>query len=161
MFLPCFLCANQKSYSPHFIASNGILLYFKGFPEGQLGYQQQKSKFEGMKAYVPDFLGQNRIKPSEEIKVNFRGLRFFNKRHLREHKRMLFKKFEDRDPKYADIYEHKYGTRSTGVRHPKFWEHIPEKVPELIVPDLTGFQLKPYVSYHSQVQPQVLHNIQK
>ena len=72
----------KEVYSPHFITSNGILLYFKGFPEGQLGYQQQKSKFEGMKAYVPDFLGQNRIKPSEEIKVNFRGLRFFNKRHF-------------------------------------------------------------------------------
>ena len=29
---------------------------------------------------------------------------------------MLFQRFEKRDPQYADIYEHKYGTRSTGIR---------------------------------------------
>ena len=68
---------------------------------------------------------------------------------------MLFKKFEKRDPQFADIYEHKYGTRSTGVRHPLFFEHIPEKVPELIVPDLTGFELKPYVSYRATLREQV------
>ena len=68
---------------------------------------------------------------------------------------MLFKKYEKRDPEFADIYEHKYGTRSTGVRHPLFFEHIPEKVPELIVPDLTGFELKPYVSYQATLRTQV------
>ena len=69
---------------------------------------------------------------------------------------MLFKKYEKRDPAFADIYEHKYGTRSTGVRHPYFFEHIPEKVPELIVPDLTGFELKPYVSYRATLREQVI-----
>ena len=69
---------------------------------------------------------------------------------------MLFKKFEKRDPDFADIYEHKYGTRSTGVRHPLFFEHVPEKVPELIVPDLTGFELKPYVSYKATLREQVI-----
>ena len=69
---------------------------------------------------------------------------------------MLFKKYEKRDPAFADIYEHKYGTRSTGVRHPFFFEHIPEKVPELIVPDLTGFELKPYVSYRATLREQVI-----
>ena len=69
---------------------------------------------------------------------------------------MLFQKFEKRDPAFSDIYEHKYGTRSTGVRHPKYWEHVPEKVPELIVPDLTGFKLKPYVSYRAETREQVI-----
>jgi len=29
---------------------------------------------------------------------------------------------------------------------------VPEMVPELIVPDLTGFELKPYVSYKTDVE---------
>ena len=36
------------------------------------------------------------------------------------------------------------------MRHPHHWEHIPEMVPELVVPDLEGFQLKPYVSYRTK-----------
>ncbi|KAI8775224.1 39S ribosomal protein L41 mitochondrial [Biomphalaria glabrata] len=37
----------------------------------------------------------------------------------------------------------------TGIIHrvTKEFIHIPEMVPEFIVPDLTGFELKPYVSY--------------
>ena len=59
----------------------------------------------------------------------------------------MFRKFEFRDPKFDKIYEHKYGTRGTGIRHEAYWEHVPEMVPEIIVPDLEGFKLKPYVSY--------------
>ena len=36
------------------------------------------------------------------------------------------------------------------MRHPHHWEHVPETVPELIVPDLEGFKLKPYVSYKTK-----------
>ena len=105
---------------------------------------RETSPFQGNKVYTPD------MSKTEEIKVNFKGLRFFNKRHLREHKKMLFQKFEKRDPKFSHIYEHKYGTRGTGIRHEDFWEYVPEMEPELIVPDLKDCQLKPYVSYKAQ-----------
>ena len=36
------------------------------------------------------------------------------------------------------------------MRHVDHWEHIPEMVPELVVPDLEGFKLKPYVSYRAK-----------
>ena len=39
-------------------------------------------------------------------------------------------------------------TRDTGLRE-KF-HYVKEMEPELIVPDLTGFPLKPYVSYRAQ-----------
>ena len=106
---------------------------------------EEPSKLRGRKTYDPGFKGV------EEVKVNFRGLRLYNKRHARVHKNMLFQPFEKRDPQYADIYEHKYGTRGTGIRHEADWEHVPEKVPELIVPpDLKDCKLKPYVSYRTQ-----------
>ncbi|CAD5217926.1 unnamed protein product [Bursaphelenchus xylophilus] len=43
------------------------------------------------------------------------------------------------------------GAREPGYKNPvtKEWVHVPEMVPELIVPDLTGFDLKPYVSYRT------------
>ena len=62
---------------------------------------------------------------------------------------MLFKPFEKRNSKFAHIYEHKYGCRGTGIRHRAYWEHVPEKVPEIVVPDLTDCKLKPYVSYRA------------
>ena len=104
---------------------------------------EQPSKFRGRKTYDPGF------RKLEEVKVNFRGMRLYNKRQTRQHKEMLFQPFEKRDPQYADIYEHKYGTRSTGIRHEADWEHVPEKVPELIIPDLKDCKLKPYVSYRT------------
>ena len=51
-----------------------------GFPENSPLGNTERSKFTGMKVYTPEFLGQGRIKPQEEIKINFRGLRLFNKR---------------------------------------------------------------------------------
>jgi hypothetical protein len=57
----------------------------------------------------------------------------FNKRHLREHKKLLFKKFQAPN-KYPYIPIHNYGSRVTGVRHEAMQEHIPEMVPELVVP---------------------------
>ena len=60
------------------------------------------------------------------------------------------RKWEEPAEGYEDIPIHKYGSRGTGVRHPEHWEHIPEMVPELVVPDLDGFKLKPYVSYRTK-----------
>lgn len=39
------------------------------------------------------------------------------------------------------------GVRDTGFKVADRWVHVPEKIPELIVPSLEGFNLKPYVSY--------------
>lgn len=78
-----------------------------------------------------------------ENKQNFGNLRLYNKRHLREHKRGLSKKF----PEYC----HHYGVRPTGVvQQGGYSEEIPEMTPELVVPDLTDFKLKPYVSYRTK-----------
>ena len=48
----------------------------------------------------------------------------------------------------ADILPEKVHPPSS-VKHALTGEeiHVPEMVPELVVPDLTGFMLKPYVSY--------------
>ena len=112
---------------------------------------EQPSKLRGRKTYDPAF------KHMEEVKVNFRGLRLYNKRHTRVHKEMIFQPFEKRDSQWSDIYEHKYGARGTGIRHEADWEHVPEKVPELIIPDLTDCKLKPYVSYRTNA----LHLVKK
>eukprot|EP00112_Aurelia_sp_Birch-Aquarium-sp1_P013708 Seg2921.5 transcript_id=Seg2921.5/GoldUCD/mRNA.D3Y31 product="39S ribosomal protein L41-B mitochondrial" pseudo=true protein_id=Seg2921.5/GoldUCD/D3Y31 len=46
--------------------------------------------------------------------------------------------------------------KGRGVRNPGFltrhgnFRVVPKKVPEFIVPDLTGFELKPYVSWKTQ-----------
>ena len=66
-------------------------------------------------------------------KVDFGTLRLYNKRHLREHKKDMFPKFQG-PRKHQHIPVHHYGCRGTGVRHHSGWEHIPEKVPQLIVP---------------------------
>ena len=113
---------------------------------------EEPSKFRGRKTYDPQFMKM------EEVKVNFRGLRLYNKRHTRVHKEMIFQPFEKRDQQWSDIYEHKYGTRSTGIRHQADWEHVPEKVPELVIPDLTDCKLKPYVSYRTKAL-QLVRNI--
>ena len=42
-----------------------------------------------------------------------------------------------------------YGVRPTGVFINGRFVEVPEMIPELVVPDLTGFQLKPYVSYRA------------
>lgn len=73
-----------------------------------------------------------------------------NKRHSRYHKKIIFRRFERPNPFGPDIPVHTYGCRGTGVRHETGWEHIPEKVPQLMVPDLTDFNLKPYVSYKTE-----------
>lgn len=58
-----------------------------------------------------------------------------------------------------DLLENEYNypvCRDTlGIRWPGYWfkrkfVYVKEMEPELIVPDLTGFQLKPYVSYRTE-----------
>ncbi|XP_071958316.1 large ribosomal subunit protein mL41-like [Antedon mediterranea] len=44
-------------------------------------------------------------------------------------------------------YHPNRGTQSTVIRYGRRVVNIPEKIPEFIVPDLSNFQLKPYVSY--------------
>lgn len=83
-------------------------------------------------------------------RVAFGRVVLYNKRHLPVHNKMLFRPFERKTKGYEDIPIHKYGTRGTGVRHETHWEHIPETIPELVVPDLEGFKLKPYVSYRTK-----------
>lgn len=51
---------------------------------------------------------------------------------------------------YPDVPIHKFGCRGTGVRHHGVWQHIPEMVPQLVVPDLKDCHLKPYVSYRTK-----------
>ncbi|KAE9555752.1 hypothetical protein FO519_000966 [Halicephalobus sp. NKZ332] len=46
------------------------------------------------------------------------------------------------------------GVASTGYTDPETGKFVPvkEMVPELVVPDLTGFELKPYVSFRTDVE---------
>jgi len=66
---------------------------------------------------------------------NKRGTRQFKKNQMQRH------------PMFPDIPIHRNGVRNVGIQHFSRGEFVPEKVPELIVPDLTGCKLKPYVSY--------------
>lgn len=74
-------------------------------------------------------------------KKNFRKFLLYNKRGP-----WAFKKQQaiSPDPK---IPIDKRGVRDTGYTVDGAFVEVKEKIPELIVPDLTGCQLKPYVSY--------------
>nr|AAX62407.1 putative mitochondrial ribosomal protein L41 [Lysiphlebus testaceipes] len=74
---------------------------------------------------------------------NFRKFDLPNKRGTRE-----FKERQRVQP-HPDIPIDKRGTRDTGYMDGKNYKMIPEMIPELIVPDLKDFTLKPYVSYRS------------
>lgn len=74
-------------------------------------------------------------------KKNFRKFLLYNKRGPR-----LFKQQRITNPD-PELPIDKRGVRDTGYTLNGQYVEVPEKIPELIVPDLTGFQLKPYVSY--------------
>lgn len=79
-----------------------------------------------------------------ESKKNFRKFLIPNKRGTRD-----FKKKQLTDPHPA-IPVDRRGVRMTGYTDEKGrYVEVPEKIPQLIVPDLTGFELKPYVSYRT------------
>lgn len=73
-------------------------------------------------------------------KKNFKKFLLYNKRGPR-----LFKK--ERHITNPDMPLDKRGVRDTGYMKGLEYIEITEKIPELIVPDLTGCQFKPYVSY--------------
>ncbi|KAG7197068.1 hypothetical protein KM043_015656 [Ampulex compressa] len=74
-------------------------------------------------------------------KRNFRKFLLYNKRGS-----YAFKK-EQRENPNCDVPIDKRGTRSTGCRVGDKWVEIKEMIPEIIVPSLKDFKLKPYVSY--------------
>ncbi|RZB40150.1 39S ribosomal protein L41, mitochondrial, partial [Asbolus verrucosus] len=85
-------------------------------------------------------------------KRNFKKFSIFNKRGSR-----IFKE-QRMDPNYDlphdSIFLVKYSFLERGVRDVGYYVDgkfvlVPEKVPELIVPDLKDFELKPYVSYRT------------
>lgn len=77
-------------------------------------------------------------------KRNFRKFQFPNKRGTR-----AFKEKQRTDP-HPEIPIDKRGVRDTGfIDNKGRYLEVPERIPEMIVPDLTGFQLKAYVSYRA------------
>lgn len=78
-------------------------------------------------------------------KKNFKKFQIFNKRGS-----IAFKKEQSKNP-HPDVPIQKRGVRDIGYIDPHTNEFVvvPEMVPEIIVPDLTDFKLKPYVSYRS------------
>lgn len=74
-----------------------------------------------------------------EGKRNFRKFLLHNKRGTRS--------FKEQQRVAPLLPIDKRGVRDTGFVVNGQYIEIPEKIPELVVPDLTGFQLKPYVSY--------------
>lgn len=79
---------------------------------------------------------------------NFEIIRVPNKVGIFQHYRL---------PKALLDYEYNYPVcRDTmGIRYPGYWfkkkfVYVKEMEPELVVPDLTDFELKPYVSYRTE-----------
>lgn len=71
-----------------------------------------------------------------DIPSQWRGTRDFRKKQL--------------ENPHPQIPLETFGVRPTGYKdeHGEFVE-VPEQIPQLVVPDLTGFTLKPYVSYRT------------
>lgn len=78
-----------------------------------------------------------------EGKRNFRKFVIANKRGSRLHKQQQLS--EKRELPIDDR-----GVRATGYVMDGRFVPVPEMIPELIVPDLKGFDLKPYVSYKAE-----------
>jgi len=77
-------------------------------------------------------------------KRNFRQIFIANKRGTR-----VYKERRSKDPdSYPDIPIYT-DVRPIGYQFGKSFRIVPELIPELIVPDLTNCQLKPYVSYRA------------
>lgn len=91
-----------------------------------------------------NFISVRQISTSSVVhgKRNFRKFLLYNKRGPR-----IFKEQRARDPDNAPIPIDTRGVRETGFRTNGRFVVVPEMIPELIVPDLEGCKLKPYVSY--------------
>uniref|UniRef100_A0A1B6GHL5 39S ribosomal protein L41, mitochondrial n=1 Tax=Cuerna arida TaxID=1464854 RepID=A0A1B6GHL5_9HEMI len=75
------------------------------------------------------------------------GKRNFRKFILHNRGTKAFKERMKTDPPPNMPPLYKYGERETGYKVNKKFIEVPEMIPEIIVPDLTDFKLKPYVSY--------------
>ncbi|XP_037797821.1 39S ribosomal protein L41, mitochondrial-like [Penaeus monodon] len=75
-------------------------------------------------------------------KKNFRKFLMHGKRGTRQ-----FKEQVKNDPTSEFRQMFSRGVRPVGELVGKKYEVIPEMIPQLVVPDLEGFELKPYVSY--------------
>ncbi|KAH8252996.1 hypothetical protein KR032_003057 [Drosophila birchii] len=82
-------------------------------------------------------------------KRNFRKFNVYNKRGTRVVKEA------QKTLAQPPVPIHKRGVRETGIVVDGEYVEVPEKIPELIVPDLTGCKLKPYVSYKA---PEVIQS---
>ncbi|XP_037949581.1 39S ribosomal protein L41, mitochondrial [Teleopsis dalmanni] len=76
-------------------------------------------------------------------KRNFRKFLVYNKRGTRAVKE------QQKTLANPPVAVHKRGVRDTGIMVNGKYVEIPEKIPELIVPDLTDCKFKPYVSYRA------------
>lgn len=77
-------------------------------------------------------------------KRNFRKFPVYGKRGTKQFKETPIQHLEPEIQRRFDR-----GVRAVGVYVGKKFQVIPEMIPELIVPDLEGFKLKPYVSYRT------------
>lgn len=82
-------------------------------------------------------------------KRNFRKFLVYNKRGTRVVKEAQRKMLN------PPVAVHKRGVRDTGEYVEGKYHEIPEKIPEIIVPNLEGCKLKPYVSYKA---PEVIQS---
>ncbi|XP_075169775.1 mitochondrial ribosomal protein L41 [Haematobia irritans] len=85
-----------------------------------------------------------------EGKRNFRKFLVYNKRGTR-----VVKDTQRYNQENPPVAVHKRGVRDTGMLVKGKYIEIPEKIPELIVPNLDGCKLKPYVSYKA---PEVIQS---
>uniref|UniRef100_A0A1I8PBP3 39S ribosomal protein L41, mitochondrial n=1 Tax=Stomoxys calcitrans TaxID=35570 RepID=A0A1I8PBP3_STOCA len=85
-----------------------------------------------------------------EGKRNFRKFLVYNKRGTR-----VVKEAQRSNQVDPPVAVHKRGVRDTGMLMNGKYVEIPEKIPELIVPDLDDCKLKPYVSYKA---PEVIQS---
>jgi len=76
-------------------------------------------------------------------KRNFRKFLLYNKRGTK-----IFKERQTTKERDPELF-HDLGVRPVGYGAGDRFVKVPEMIPELIVPDLTGFKLKPYVSYRT------------
>jgi len=78
---------------------------------------------------------------------NVTEFKVHNRLGTKQFKKEQFNKYK---PKYPDVPIHKYGVRDISINHPAKPEFVREMVPDLVVPDLEGCELKPYVPYNTQ-----------
>jgi len=77
-------------------------------------------------------------------KKNFKKFPLYNKRGTKD-----FKIRQSKNP-HPEVPIHHYGVRPTGVAHRGQFSPIEGLIPQLVVPDLTGFKLQPYVSHRAE-----------